>query len=344
MKKYKIAVVGSTGAVGREMIRYLIKKNFPFESIKALASKDSAGSTIEIDGHSFVVEELGEDSFQSIDIALFAAGGSISAKFAPKAVQSNAIVIDNSSFFRMDPNVPLIIPEVNGEELLHHQGIIANPNCSTIQMVAALKPIDDRYGINKIIVSTYQAVSGAGNKAGKELFQQMEQLANQEKVEALVLPVSSLPIHHQIINNVIPQIDAFNLETLYTKEEHKMIDETNKILKRTIEIVPTCVRVPVYRGHSESVYVETKEKVDLKEVQQMLSHQKLIRIIDDLENQKYPMPIHSAFKEEIFVGRIRKSLFNDCALNLWIVSDNLLKGAATNAIDIAFKILELKLK
>ncbi|OGX61759.1 MAG: aspartate-semialdehyde dehydrogenase, partial [Paenibacillus sp. RIFOXYA1_FULL_44_5] len=286
-------------------------------------------------GQEIEIEEATPESFEGIEIALFSAGGDISKQFAPHAVRHGAVVIDNTNAFRMDPETPLVVPEVNMDKIHEHNGIIANPNCSTIQMVVALKPLYDRYGISRVIVSTYQAVSGAGAKAISELEQQSEDILAGKKPEPQILPVSSLPVKHQIAFNVIPQIDKFQ-DNGFTLEEMKMIRETKKIMNDdTIELTATCVRVPVIYGHSESVYVEFKEEFELEDVKAMLSNAPGIVLQDSPEDQLYPLATEAAGKLDVFVGRLRKDLYNTKALNMWIVSDNLLKGAAWNAIQIA---------
>ncbi|MFV9509799.1 aspartate-semialdehyde dehydrogenase [Tepidibacillus sp. LV47] len=343
MKKkssYNIAVVGATGAVGQKMIQLLEKRNFPVNQLKLLASSRSKGTVLQYKGAEIIVEEATPESFEEIDIALFSAGGKTSKQLAPYAVKSGAVVIDNSNGFRMDPNVPLVVPEVNGEDLKQHQGIIANPNCSTIQMVTALKPLYDRYGIKRIIVSTYQAVSGAGYQAIQELYRQTEEILAGKEVTKKILPVSSLPVKKQIAFNAIPQIDVFE-ENGFTLEEMKMVRETKKILHDPeIQVTATCVRIPVVYGHSESVYVELKQDYDLAEVYELLKKAPGVVVIDDPAKQEYPLAIDAANKLDVYVGRIRKDLDHPKALNMWIVSDNLLKGAAWNAIQIAEELIK----
>ncbi len=343
MKKYKVAIVGATGAVGREMLNCLITHDFPYESIKLLASSRSAGKLIKCNNEYFVVEELTYDSFIDIDIAFFSAGGNISKEYAYDAKESGAIVIDNTSYFRMHDDIPLVVPEVNSEELLHHNGIIANPNCSTIQMVSALKQIHDHLDIEKIIVSTYQAVSGAGNKAMTELTQQSFAILNNQEPECHVLPCAQDKKHYPIAFNVLPQIDTFDQETHFSKEELKMINETKKILGKSIKVNATCVRVPVYRGHSESVYVEVKKDFLIEDIFTLVGNSKGITLVDNVYQQLYPTPLEFEGSETVAVGRIRKDLETKNGLSMWIVSDNLLKGAAYNAIEIAFKLIELNL-
>lgn len=343
MKKYKVAVVGATGAVGREMLRCVIEFNFPYESIKLLASSRSAGKEITFEDQTFVVEELTENSFENIDVAFFSAGGSISKKFAPYAVQAGAVVIDNTSYFRMQEDVPLVVPEVNAEDLKWHKGIIANPNCSTIQMVSALKRLDDEFGINRIIVSTYQAVSGAGVAGMRELHEQTKAVLNNETPVADTLPCASDKKHYPIAFNCIPQIDLFDMDNAFTKEELKMVNETQKMFHKKIEINATCVRVPVLRGHSESVYIETDRPIDLDKAMDLLAHSTGVELVDDIANQVYPMVIDYMGSEKVFVGRVRKDLDKDNGLSMWIVADQLMKGAAYNSIDIGLKMVEMGL-
>lgn len=343
MKKYKVAIVGATGAVGREMLRCVIEFNFPYESIKLLASSRSAGKEITFEDQTFVVEELTENSFENIDVAFFSAGGSISKKFAPYAVQAGAVVIDNTSYFRMQEDVPLVVPEVNAEDLKWHKGIIANPNCSTIQMVSALKRLDDEFGINRIIVSTYQAVSGAGVAGMRELHEQTKAVLNNETPVADTLPCASDKKHYPIAFNCIPQIDLFDMDNAFTKEELKMVNETQKMFHKKIEINATCVRVPVLRGHSESVYIETERPIDLDKAMDLLAHSTGVELVDDIANQIYPMVIDHMGSEKVFVGRVRKDLDKDNGLSMWIVADQLMKGAAYNSIDIGLKMVEMDL-
>lgn len=328
MKQYHVAVVGATGAVGQQMVRLLHERKFPMASLTLLSSKRSAGTTVEVNGHSYTVQEATPESFEGIDIALFSAGGSVSKQLAPEAVKRGALVIDNTSHFRMQEDVPLVVPEVNPEDIFKHQGIIANPNCSTIQMVAALKPLHDAYDIKRIVVSTYQAVSGTGWKAIQELETQAKGILAEQDIESNVYP-------HQIAFNVLPQIDVFE-ENGFTKEEMKMVNETKKIFHDdAIEVTPTCVRVPVFHGHSEAVYIETEKSFELQDVYQLLGDASGVTVVDDTSNSQYPLPTEAAGKGDVFVGRIRKDLYHPRGLNLWVVSDNLLKGAALNSVQIA---------
>lgn len=331
-KKYNVAVVGATGAVGQKIIETLRKRNFPINNLRLLASAKSAGKTVNFNNNLLVIEELTEESFEGVDIALFSAGGNISSKYAPCAVKSGAVVIDNTSFYRMDPDVPLVIPEINPEDILRHNGIIANPNCSTIQMVLTLKSIKDHYGLKRVVVSTYQAVSGTGKKAIEELKEQSSAFINKEKYSPKVYP-------HPISFNVIPQIDVFESNG-FTKEEMKMINETKKIMHdNQIEVNSTCVRVPVFIGHSESVYVETEEHINVDELKEFWSQSDGLKVIDDPEEEMYPMPRNCEGIYETMVGRIRKDLYKNNAMSFWVVSDNLLKGAALNAVQIAEKLI-----
>lgn len=334
-KLFNVAVVGATGAVGEQIIKLLEERDFPIQQLKLLASGRSAGKKVVFKGKDIEIEEATPESFAGVHIALFSAGGDISRALAPHAVKSGAVMIDNTSAFRMDPDTPLVVPEVNGEQIANHKGIIANPNCSTIQMVAALKPLYDRFGISKIVVSTYQAVSGAGAKAIDEMLRQTAEVLAGNPVEPAILPVGSLPVKHQIAFNAIPQIDKFH-ENGFTYEEMKMILETQKIMgDPDIQVTATCVRIPVVNGHSESVYVELNHDFEMEEVLQLLADAPGVTLVDDLPQQKYPLASDATGKLDVFVGRVRRDLYNKRALNLWIVSDNLLKGAAWNAVQIA---------
>jgi len=328
-----VAVCGATGAVGREMLKTLEMRNFPATTVRAFASARSAGTTVPFKGGELTVEELKEDSFAGIDIALFSAGGGTSKKFAPFAAKAGCVVIDNSSAWRMDPEVPLVVPEVNPDDVSWHKNIIANPNCSTIQMVVALKPLHDAATIKRIIVSTYQAVSGTGQKAIAELETQMRQLFNMKEAEAKVYP-------YQIAFNCLPHIDVFSDDD-YTYEEIKMIKETNKIMgDDSIRVTATTVRVPVFYGHSESVNIETEKKITPNEARAILSQAPGVKVLDNPSEKIYPMPIICAGEDDVFVGRIREDKTIDNGLNMWIVSDNIRKGAALNAVQIAELLLE----
>lgn len=334
MRKYSVAILGATGAVGQEFLRLMEERNFPFGELKMLASKRSAGKKITFMGKEYTVEEATDDSFKGVEIALFA-GGSASKTFAPAAVKHGAVVIDNSSAFRMDPNVPLIVPEVNPEAIKEHKGIIANPNCSTIIMVMALKPLHDYAKIKRIVVSTYQAVSGAGKEGLEELEAQVNAIVKGEEVQCNIFPGASQPKHYQIAFNLLPHIDVF-VEDDYTKEEMKMVHETHKILNDyTIGISPTTVRVPVYRSHSESINLEFEKEISADKARELLAAFPGVIVEDDPAEQRYPMPLYTSDKDEVFVGRVRpdKSVAN--GLNLWVVGDQIRKGAALNALQIA---------
>ncbi len=323
-----VAVAGATGAVGREMLRILAEREFPAREIIPLASSRSAGSRMEYKGSELTVQELTEDSFKGVDLAIFSAGGATSEKYAPIAAKSGCVVVDNSSFWRMDPSVPLVVPEVNPEDLEKHQGIIANPNCSTIQMVVVLKPLHDVSRIKRVVVSTYQAVSGSGQKAVNELETQVKQLFNMEEVTTSVYP-------YQIAFNCIPHLDAF-LDSGYTKEEMKMVNETVKIMgDESVKVTATTVRVPVFFGHSESLNVQTESRISREDARAILTQAPGIRVMDNPQEKIYPMPLFAAGKDETFVGRIREDQSTENALDMWVVSDNIRKGAALNAVQIA---------
>ena len=332
-----VAVVGVTGAVGTEMLRVLEKRDFPVDELRPLASSRSAGKNITFRGKEVQVQELTADSFEGMNIGLFSAGGSISRKFVPYAIEKNCVVVDNTSAFRMDEGVPLVVPEVNADRISEHDGIIANPNCSTIQLVLVLKPIHDAVKIKRVVVSTYQAVSGAGYNALMELKKETEHILS-EKVEEFNRSI----FPHQIAFNALPQLpqsDAF-LPNGYTDEEMKMINETKKILEdSSFRITTTTVRVPVFRGHSESVNIETQEKLSADQARDLLSKAEGIVVIDDPSKQLYPLATDAAGKDETFVGRIREDDSVENGLNMWVVSDNLLKGAALNAVQIAEKLI-----
>ncbi|HUR70617.1 MAG TPA: aspartate-semialdehyde dehydrogenase [Candidatus Limnocylindrales bacterium] len=332
MKKemYNVAIVGATGAVGEQMREVLDERQFPVGELRLLASERSVGQFLPFQNRQLPVEVLKADSFNGIDIGLFSAGGSVSTEFAPMAVAAGAVVVDNTSVFRMEPDIPLVVPEVNAKEIANYKtrGIVANPNCSTIQMVVALKPIHDAARIKRVVVSTYQSVSGAGRKAMEELSQQVAALFNGKEIEKVKFP-------HQIAFNCIPHIDLF-MDGGYTKEEWKMIEETRKILgEPNLPITATTVRVPVFCSHSEAVNVETYVKLSANEARRILREAPGVIVADEPENNVYPMAIDAAGKDATFVGRIRedKSIAN--GLNLWVVSDNLRKGAALNAVQIA---------
>lgn len=322
--KYNVAVVGCTGMVGRKFLEVLEERNFPVDKIYLYASARSAGNVVKFKDTDVVVEELKEDNIKNkkIDFALFSAGGDVSKEYAPIFAKYSVTVIDNSSAWRMDPEVPLVVPEVNPEDVKWSKGIIANPNCSTIQAVVALKPLHDKYGINRIIYSTYQAVSGAGMGGYNDLFEGYK--GN---------PPKKFP--YPIAGNVLPHIDVF-LDNGYTKEEMKMINETKKILHDdNLKITATTVRVPVVYGHSESINVELKNQFELSDIFELYNNAEGVILKDDVENLVYPMPIDAAGHDEVFVGRIRRDFSSDKGLNLWVVADNIRKGAASNAVQIA---------
>ena len=334
MKKYNVAILGATGAVGQEFLNLIEERNFPFAELKMLASKRSAGKKIQFMGKEYTVEEATEDSFKGVDIALFA-GGAASKTFAPAAVKAGAVVIDNSSAFRMDPEVPLVVPEVNPEAIANHKGIIANPNCSTIIMVMALKPLYNVSKIKRVVVSTYQAVSGGGKEAMAELEEQVKAINEGRPVVANILPGASLAKHYQIAFNLIPQIDVFK-DNLYTKEEMKMIDETKKIMSDdSMKITATTVRVPVYRSHAESVNVEFEDEISVEKAREVLAAFPGVTLTDNPDEQIYPMPLETSGKNDVEVGRIRKDYSIDNALNFWVCGDQIRKGAALNALQIA---------
>jgi len=325
---YNVAIAGATGAVGRKMLAILEERGFPVGNLKVLASVRSVGQTLSFKGSPVTVEELTENSFEGVDIALFSAGSSASRQFGPSAVKSGCIVIDNSSAFRMEEGIPLVVPEVNPDAIGSDPGIIANPNCSTIQMVVALKPIHDKFKIKRVVVSTYQSVSGSGQKAINELEDQTRKLLDGKAVKPDVYP-------HQIAFNCVPHIDIF-LDNGYTKEEMKMVEETRKILgDSSIQVSPTTVRVPVFYSHSESVNVETEKPISAREVKELLSAAAGILVVDNPEDCEYPLAIDATDRDEVFVGRIRDDISCENAINFWVVSDNLRKGAALNAVQIA---------
>lgn len=333
MKKYNVAILGATGAVGQEFLNLIEERNFPFAELKMLASKRSAGKKIQFMGKEYTVEEATEDSFKGVDIALFA-GGAASKTFAPAAVKAGAVVIDNSSAFRMDPEVPLVVPEVNPEAIANHKGIIANPNCSTIIMVMALKPLYNVSKIKRVVVSTYQAVSGGGKEAMAELEEQVKAINEGRPVVANILPGASLAKHYQIAFNLIPQIDVFK-DNLYTKEEMKMIDETKKIMSDdSMRITATTIRVPVYRSHAESVNVEFEDEISVEKAREVLAAFPGVTLTDNPDEQIYPMPLETSGKNDVEVGRIRKDYSIDNALNFWVCGDQIRKGAALNALQI----------
>ncbi|MFH1830964.1 MAG: aspartate-semialdehyde dehydrogenase [Pseudomonadota bacterium] len=329
-QKYNVAVVGATGAVGAEMINVLEGRNFPVNTLCPLASEKSIGKEISFRGNLIPVDVLQASSFEGIDVALFSAGGAVSKEFAPIAAQAGAVVVDNTSAFRMDPEVPLVVPEVNAEDIAGYvrRGIIANPNCSTIQMVVVLAPLHRRFKITRVVVSTYQAVSGAGIAAMEELSKQAVALFSQKDCEVKVFP-------HRIAFNCIPHIGKF-LEDGSTEEERKMVDETKKIMgDESIRVAATTVRVPVFCSHSEAVNIEFEDPIDPDEARELLSEAPGIEVLDDTNLCKYPMAHDATGKDEVFVGRIRRDASVENGLAMWIVADNLRKGAALNAVQIA---------
>ncbi len=325
---YVVAVAGATGAVGKEMIEILEERSFPLSELVPLASERSAGERISFRNKNWVVKQLTKDSFQGVDIALFSTGAERSLEFAPSAVTSGAVVIDNSSAFRMAPTVPLVVPEINAHVIEGHAGIIANPNCSTIGLVMVLKPIHDAVRIKRIVVTTFQSVSGTGKDAIEELASQTVALLNFRDIETKVYP-------YQIAFNCLPHIDAF-LDNAYTREEMKLVNETRKILEdQSIGVTATTVRVPVFRCHSESVNIETERKISANETRAILSASPGVMVYDDPKKNLYPLAIDTAGKDDVYVGRIREDESIPNGINLWIVSDNLRKGAALNAVQIA---------
>lgn len=353
MKEYKLAIVGATGLVGRTVLRVLEERKLPISEYVLFSSKNSAGKKVNFMGKDYIVRELNEHSFdEGFDFAIFSAGGDTSKKYSPIAASKGCVVVDNSSAFRMDPTVPLVVPEVNSEEIQNNHGIIANPNCSTIQAVVALKPLDDKYKIKRVVYSTYQAVSGAGRNGVVDLEngvkhyltdknyldavysddeQVMESNTNQENYELVKFP-------HSIFSNCLPHIDVF-LENGYTKEEEKMVNETRKILKRPdLKVTATTVRVPVFNSHSESINVEFEKSFDMQELVETLKDFPNLIVQDVVENNIYPLAVQVSGKDEVFVGRIRRDFSVDSGINLWVVADNIRKGAATNAVQIVEKL------
>ncbi len=338
-RSYKVAVVGATGAVGRQMVACLEERKFPVAELVPLASERSIGKSVSFQGREIPVQVLNQDSFAGVEIALFSAGGSISKEYAPIAAAAGAVVVDNSSAWRMDPEIPLVVPEVNPQDigLYKKRGIIANPNCSTIQMVVALQPLHAAARIKRVVVSTYQAVSGTGQKAVDELSDQVRALYNSQEVKKKVYP-------HRIAFNCLPHIDVFQ-DNGYTKEEMKMVLETQKIMgDESIRVTATTVRVPVFYAHSEAVNLETKKKLTPDEARKILSKAPGVKVVDDPAKNKYPMPLDAAGQDLTLVGRIREDFSIKNGLNLWVVADNLRKGAATNAVQIAEILIKEYLK
>ncbi len=336
IKKINVAVVGATGAVGETVLDILEQRKFPVADIFPLASARSAGNKIKFNNKQVTISDLAEFDFSQVQIAIFSAGGDISEKFAPKAAAAGAVVIDNTSHFRRDEDIPLVVPEVNPHAIADYKnrGIIANPNCSTIQMLVALKPIHDKYKIKRINVSTYQAVSGSGKEAIEELATQTADLLNTKEIKAKVYP-------KQIAFNLLPHIDVF-LENGYTKEEMKMVWETQKIFEdNNIKVNPTAVRVPVFYGHSEAINIETEKKITVQEAREILEKAEGVSVIDDVSKNDYPTPtIDASGTDPVFVGRIREDISTNNGLNMWVVSDNIRKGAALNTVQIAEILLD----
>jgi aspartate-semialdehyde dehydrogenase len=333
----RVAVVGATGAVGSTMLGILRERRFPATQVVPFASRRSAGHTIDHGDADLEVQALSPEAIQSFDVALFSAGGAVSREWAPRFADAGCVVIDNSSTWRMEDHVPLVVAEVNPDALDGQQGIVANPNCSTMQMVMALKPIHDAAGIERIVVSTYQSTSGTGQRAVEELHDQARAVLEAQEIETSVYP-------HQIAFNVLPQVETFKDGDDYTTEERKMMAETRKILgDQTLRISATCVRVPVYNSHSESVNIQTRGDLSPKRCREVLSAFPGVVVVDEPAAGRYPMPIDAAGRDEVFVGRIRRDPSQERCLNLWIVSDNLRKGAATNAVQVAELLLERNL-
>ncbi len=333
MKEYHVAIVGATGLVGQEFIKTLIQRNFPMASIRLMASDRSAGRKLPVNDQEIEVEETAPESFQGVDIALFSAGAEISRHFSPIAAREGAVVVDNSAAFRMDKTVPLVVPEVNPEDIRWHKGIIANPNCSTIQMVVALYPLHKVNPIKRIVVDTYQSVSGTGSAAIDELRTQAKQVLEGQAAVPHVY-------HHQIAFNILPEIDVF-MDNGYSKEEWKMVEETRKIMHADdVAVSATCARVPVFVGHSESVHIEFSRVMPVDEAQQILAQAPGVRLLDDTSISLYPQPWSAAGTDEVFVGRIRQDASHPNGLVMWVVADNLRKGAALNAVQVAEEMIQ----
>ncbi|WP_412989690.1 aspartate-semialdehyde dehydrogenase [Pediococcus siamensis] len=346
MREYTVAILGATGAVGTRLIQQLEQSTIPVKAVKFLASKRSAGKKLMFKDQTVTVEEATPDSFEGVDLVLASAGGAVSKRLLPEAVKRGAVCVDNTSAFRMDPEVPLVVPEVNEKALARHHGIIANPNCSTIQMVVALEPIRKAFGLKQVIVSTYQAASGAGQQAWNEMNAQAQQHLNGEKMESTIYPVKGGVKHYPLAFNLLPQIDVFE-DGGYTHEEWKMIHETKKIMlddmnAKEIKVTATCVRVPVGIGHGETVYFEVadEKKASREKIQQLLAKAPGVVLQDDPDQQLYPQPINAEGKRETFVGRVRADEENPGNYHMWVVSDNLLKGAAWNTVQIAERLVE----
>ena len=340
MRKRNVAIVGATGAVGEELLGLLVERGFPYGELRLLASPRSAGRRIAVGDREVVVEALSAQSFSGIDVAFFSAGGSVSLEYVPHAVEAGAVGIDNTSAYRMDPEVPLVVPEVNGEEIAKHKGIVANPNCSTTIMVMVLGPLHRHTPIKRVVVSTYQAVSGAGARAIDELEQQVRAYVAGEPLQANLLPYASADKHYQIAFNLLPHIDVFQ-DMGYTREEWKMVYETQKIMGAPdLKVTATTVRVPVIRSHSESINVEFEAPVSPDEARRILSAAPGVKLKDDPERMEYPMPLDVAGKDPVYVGRIRQDNSLSNALNMWVVGDQIRKGAALNSLQIAEYMIE----
>ena len=332
---YNVAIVGATGMVGRAFIEVLKERNFPVKYWKLLASARSADTKIDVGGEIHTIEEAKPEAFEGIDFAFFSAGGDISKELAPEAAKKGAVVVDNSSAFRMNPDVPLVVPEVNPNAVNGHKGLISNPNCSTIQMVVALQPLQAAAGLKRVVVATYQAVSGAGKEAVDELMEQSRAILNGQEPEKEVIPYKGASKHHQIAFNMVPHIDVME-ENGYTKEELKMINETRKIMDlENLPLTGTTVRVPVFNGHSEALNVELNQPLSPLEARQLFSEAPGVVVMDEAAEFLYPMPVWTEGRDEVFVGRIRSDDSVPNGLNLWVVADNIRKGAATNSVQIA---------
>lgn len=335
MAGLNVAILGASGAVGSELIRLLEERNFPISSVRLLASSRSAGRKVDCLGQEVEIQEVRAEAFDGVDIAFFSAGGSVSRQWAPIAVEKGALVIDNTSAFRLDPEVPLVVPEANAHTIKEHRGLIANPNCSTIILVMAVAPIHRRSPIRRIVVSTYQAVSGAGTRGIQELEDQVRAYVEGRPIKAQVLPVASLDKHHQIAFNILPQIDVFD-DMDYTKEEWKMVNETRKVLgTQELGVSATTVRVPVFRSHAESINVETSEPLSLEEVRSLFQEAEGVEVYDDPQALEYPTPLHASGKDPVYIGRLRKDPSHPNAINMFVVGDQIRKGAALNAVQIA---------
>ncbi|MCR1891530.1 aspartate-semialdehyde dehydrogenase [Ligilactobacillus murinus] len=345
MREYTVAILGATGAVGSRLIEQLEQSTIPVKKVKLLASKRSAGKQLNFKGQAITIEEATPEVFESVDLVLASAGGAVSKRLLPEAVKRGAVCVDNTSAFRMEPEVPLVVPEVNEQALFEHRGIVANPNCSTIQMMVALEPIRQKFGLEQIIVSTYQAASGAGQTALDEMLSEAKDYLNGEKMEGKIFPVKGDKKHYPLAFNLLPQIDVFE-DDGYSHEEWKMIHETKKIMQGDmndpkLKVTATCVRVPVVIGHGESVYFKTTDTtLTVEQLKETLQTASGVVLQDDPAHQEYPQPLTAEGKRETFVGRIRADKENPGSFNMWIVSDNLLKGAAWNTVQIAERLVE----